>query len=87
MLSPTKVVITNLNSTYLMWLDFNYYLSKNSDFFNILEENGIYVNNGTMYGESGRGFARVNIATDPEEVEKMLNELLKILTKIENDDL
>lgn len=87
MLSDTKVVVTEQNSTFLMWLDFKYYLDKNPKFFELLEDHGIYYSEGTMYGDAGEGFARVNIGTETAEVEKMVHALLKVLEGVENGEL
>lgn len=78
-LADTEVIVTEQNATYLMWLNFNYYLEKDPELFNRLEENGICFSEGTMYGQAGKGFARVNIATETEYVRKMIDRLVGIL--------
>lgn len=78
-LANTKVIVSEQNATYLMWLNFNYYLEKEPYLFERLAENGICFSEGTMYGEAGRGFARVNVATGTQCVTKMLDKLVKIL--------
>lgn len=78
-LADTEVIVSEQNATYLMWLNFNYYLQKEPDLFNHLEKNGICFSEGTMYGEAGKGFARVNVATETGCVSKMLDKLKKIL--------
>lgn len=81
-LADTKVIVTEQNATYLMWLNFDYYLQKAPELFNRFEENGICFSEGTLYGEAGKGFARVNVATRTECVNKMLERLLIILSEI-----
>ncbi len=78
-LKDTHVIITEQNSTFLMWLNFNYYLEKNPKFFECLEDHGIYFSVGTLYGPEGKGFARVNVATELKYVKEMLEELVKVL--------
>lgn len=82
MLENTQVVISEQNATYLMWLNFDSYLQKEPKLFERLEENGICFSEGTLYGNAGKGFARVNVATETECVSKMLEKLVKILNEI-----
>ena len=86
-LKDSKVIVTQQQATYLMWLNFNYYLKKNENFFRILSENGIHFSEGTMYGMAGKGFARVNVATDTKCIESLMEKLTKILEKVENNEL
>ena len=52
-----------LEATYLVWLDFSA-LKQSSHAIaeNLLQKEGLWVNKGTMYGENGEGFIRMNIA-------------------------
>lgn len=81
-LHETKVIVSEQDATYLMWLNFDAYLQEEPRLFERFEENGIYFNEGTLYGESGKGFARVNIGTSTECVSKMLEKLVNILNEI-----
>lgn len=81
-LENTKVIVSDQDSTYLMWLDFNYYLSREPKLFNLLEENGIYFSEGSLYGQAGKGFARVNVATETECVSRMIHKLVLILDEV-----
>jgi len=58
-----QVKIVPLNATYLVWLDFGF-LNQNAAQLSqiLLEEEKIWLNAGTMYGNSGEGFLRINIA-------------------------
>lgn len=81
-LQDTKGIVTEQDTTYLMWLNFDAYLQKEPDLFERFEENGIYFSKGTLYGQGGKGFARINVATGIESVSKMLERLIKILDEI-----
>lgn len=83
-LADTKVIVSEQNATYLMWLNFDFYLKKEPKLFEQLAENGICFSEGTLYGEAGKGFARVNVATGTDCVEKMLARLVKILDEIKS---
>ncbi|MEG0917652.1 MAG: aminotransferase class I/II-fold pyridoxal phosphate-dependent enzyme, partial [Myroides sp.] len=58
-----QVKIIPLNATYLVWLDFSF-LNQNATQLSqiLLEEEKLWLNAGTMYGNSGEGFLRMNIA-------------------------
>lgn len=58
-----QVKIIPLNATYLVWLDFGF-LNQNATQISqmLLEEENLWLNAGTMYGTSGEGFLRMNIA-------------------------
>ena len=58
-----QVQIVPLNATYLVWLDFGF-LNQNAIQLSqiLLEEEKLWLNSGTMYGNSGEGFLRINIA-------------------------
>jgi len=58
-----NVKIVPLNATYLVWLDFGF-LNQNATQLSqiLLEEEKLWLNAGTMYGNSGEGFLRINIA-------------------------
>lgn len=58
-----QVKIIPLNATYLVWLDFGF-LNQNATQLSqmLLDEEKLWLNAGTMYGNSGEGFLRINIA-------------------------
>ncbi|MBQ5476808.1 MAG: cystathionine beta-lyase, partial [Bacteroidaceae bacterium] len=55
--------VTKLEGTYLVWVDCSV-LGKPSDELcgELLQAQGLYLNEGTMYGTSGIDFVRINIA-------------------------
>lgn len=58
-----QVKVIPLDATYLVWLDFGF-LNQNATQLSqmLLEEEKLWLNAGTMYGTSGEGFLRMNIA-------------------------
>lgn len=58
-----QVKVIPLDATYLVWLDFGFLNQKATQLSQILlEEEKLWLNAGTMYGTSGEGFLRMNIA-------------------------
>ena len=62
--------------TYLMWLDFRAWPMTHEQIYRFMVERaGIGVNEGSMFGEEGRGWMRMNIATQRSVVERAMNQL------------
>ena len=62
--------------TYLMWLDFRAWPMTHEEIYRFMVERaGIGVNEGSMFGEEGRGWMRMNIATQRSVVERAMNQL------------
>ena len=61
--------VTRLEGTYLVWVDIRA-TGMTSDQMTewLLHERHILVNSGTMYGEAGEGFIRINIACPRERI-------------------
>ncbi len=68
-----EIVITPLEATYLVWLDCRK-LNKTSQELSqiLLEQEKLWVNPGTMYGQAGEGFLRINIGCPRETLEEGL---------------
>lgn len=63
-------------ATYLLWIDIFGVASDSVDFCEKLREStGLYLSDGAEYGESGRSFVRMNLATQRERVLDGLNRL------------
>ena len=77
---PTVKVIP-LESTYLVWLDCSA-ITKSSDELakQLLDEQQLWINSGTMYGSGGEGFIRINIATSAKVLQSGLERLKKGLS-------
>ena len=74
-----KVTLVEPEGTYLIWLDFSQYELSDKE-INDKMVNGakVWLDNGKMFGESGKGFQRINIASPKalivEAMEKIKNE-------------
>lgn len=68
------------NATYLAWIDYSqmpFMQSENMESFcdMLRSETGLYVSNGIIFGENGKGFLRMNLATSRERLEDGLRRL------------
>lgn len=61
--------VTQLEGTYLVWIDCSA-LNKSSDDIvdSLLKKEKLWLNEGSMYGETGRNFVRINIACPRESL-------------------
>ena len=73
-------------ATYLLWLDCSS-IGEDSEALaeRIRALSGLYLNAGTIYGESGKHFLRMNIACPRSTVEDGLNRLAKAVRQIEQE--
>lgn len=68
------------NATYLMWIDFRGCgLDQPGEFF--LHHARVALNEGTMFGDNGRGFARLNFATSRKLLDEALQRMADALAK------
>lgn len=71
-----KVHLIEPEGTYLIWLDFREYgLSAEKLQHKMLHEAKLWLDEGTMFGEEGTGFMRVNIACPRVTLEKAMEQL------------
>ncbi len=71
-----KIKVVELQGTYLLWLDFRKYgLTDEELSQKMLQDAKIWVDDGTMFGEGGAGFMRVNIAAPRAYIEKAAEQL------------
>ena len=65
--------VTRLEGTYLVWVDIRATGKTSAEVTDwLLKEKHILVNSGTMYGEAGEGFIRINIACPRERLKAPL---------------
>ena len=69
-----------LEGTYLVWVDCSV-LNQSSDEIvkTFLEKEKLWVNKGSLYGETGEGFIRINIACPRQQLIEGLNRLRRAL--------
>ncbi len=70
-----------LEATYLVWVDCSALKKTSKEITDqLLHEEKVWVNEGTMYGEAGEGFIRINIATQRERLVKGLKKIRNLYT-------
>ena len=75
-----KFPVSMLEGTYLVWVDCSV-LNQSSDEIvkTLLEKEKLWVNEGSLYGEIGEGFIRINIACPRQQLIEGLNRLRRAL--------
>lgn len=70
-------------ATFLMWLDFRQW-GMDQEALNrfLIEEAGLGLSDGTIFGQEGKGFQRLNVGTTRATLEKAMNQLLAAAQKI-----
>lgn len=71
-----EIKVIHPEGTYLLWLDFNdLHLSDEEIEAKMLNEAKLWLDNGSMFGELGKGFQRLNIALPRENLKKALRQI------------
>jgi len=78
--------VTRLEGTYLVWVDCRHLgiLSEKIE-ERLCEEAHVWINAGSMYGNAGEGFIRINIACQRSRLLEGLQRLYKGLTALEDE--
>jgi len=77
-----KIKVIDLEGTYLLWLDMNAYGLTDTELDRlIVEKAGLWVSNGKIFGDEGKGFIRINIACPLSVLEKAFNKLAAALNE------
>ena len=72
-----------LEGTYLVWVDCSILKRRSKEIVEILlEDEKLWVNEGSMYGEAGEGFIRLNIACPRQVLIDGLDRLKRGLKEI-----
>lgn len=77
-----EIKVYPLEGTYLQWLDVRALGLTHTEMRELLENAGIYLDNGEMFGPLGRGFQRINLACARETIEKMLVRFKKAVEEV-----
>lgn len=79
-----KVWYSEPEGTYFLWLDFSGYgfTAEELEAF-MLDEAGLWFNQGYIFGEAGKGFVRLNLACGRSVLEKALDQLTASIRKRE----
>lgn len=71
-----------IEGTYVQWLDFNALNMDSEKLMKFLhEEAQFFVSDGSVFGEEGEGFVRINLALPTDALEETLKRLGKALTE------
>ncbi len=71
-----EIKMTAPEGTYLVWLDFRGLALSSTELENlVIERAGLWLDSGTMFGDSGKGFQRINVACPRSVLEKVLGRL------------
>lgn len=81
-----EISVTKLEGTYLVWTDCRIF-KQSSDTLQsrLLEETGLWLNSGTMYGAEGEGFLRWNIACPRTVLEDALERFKCFVDSLSTD--
>lgn len=81
-----ELYLVPAHATYLMWIDCSQITQDTSCLCQFLHrETGLYLSSGESYGETGRGFIRINAACPKERLEEGLTRMkegIKLLQKV-----
>src|SRR5690606_13615477 len=77
-----QIKVVPLEATYLAWLDCRAVLTSSADFSEkLVGQEKVWLNPGTLYGNAGEGFLRMNIACPRPLLEEGLERLAKGVKK------
>jgi len=74
-----KVKVTPLEATYLMWLDCRAFGFEQQELIDRIAKQHVKVNDGTFFGENGRGFIRLNIGCPRAQLERAIEAMRAVL--------
>ncbi len=68
-LKDTNLIFVKANALYLLWVDVSKYTQDSERLVKFIkDETGLYITEGSEYGESGKCFVRINLATTLDNV-------------------
>lgn len=78
-----QIRVVPLQATYLVWLDCRTFIPSSERFTDELKQQGnLWLNPGTLYGDAGEGFLRINIACPRSLLAEGLTRLEKFCSTI-----
>lgn len=80
----SQLTVTRLEGTYLVWVDCRRLgLTSETLCRRMLDEQLLWLNEGTMYGAAGEGFVRINIACPRSRLEEALERMSRFVDGLE----
>ncbi|MDR2976606.1 MAG: pyridoxal phosphate-dependent aminotransferase [Streptococcaceae bacterium] len=80
-----KVVVTELEATYLMWIDLTAYVKPEDTKDFIQNKCHLAIDFGEWFSDACKGFVRLNMATDPKYVKFAADQITRELAKLESE--
>lgn len=80
-----EIKVFPLEGTYLQWLDLRGTGLTHVEQKAMLEKANIYLDNGEMFGDLGRGFQRINLACSRTTLEKTMARFKKAMEEVKAD--
>lgn len=78
-----KIKLIKPEGTYLLWLDFRDFQLSNKELETLILNNAkLWLDSGSMFGKSGEGFQRINIALPRKKLKWALEQLEKTFNNI-----
>jgi len=78
-----KATLTESDGTYLAWVDLNAYCNDPIKLeYTLLNDAKVFVSQGYTFGEEGKGFVRINLATPKSIVAECLERMKKALLNL-----
>ncbi len=77
-----EIRVFPLQGTYLQWLDMRKLGMTHVELRKMLENAGLYLDNGELFGPLGRGFQRINLACAKVTIEKALDRFKKAVEEV-----
>lgn len=75
--------VTELEATYLVWVDFSAYNLSDRRLKEIIEDKAlVWLDGGIIFGRSGSGFERFNIATTKALLKEALDRIIRALNEV-----
>lgn len=70
------IKVMDIEGTYLLWLDMSALQLKQNELIEFLDQKAhLWFNDGSLFGESGNGFVRMNCATQRDVIKQALEQL------------
>ncbi|BDZ31684.1 MalY/PatB family protein [Lactiplantibacillus sp. WILCCON 0030] len=77
-----KIVVADLQGTYLTWLDIRPYVKPEYTREFIQDKCGLAVDFGEWFSSNDKGFVRLNLATDPKYVHQAVQNIISCLAQL-----
>lgn len=77
-----KIKLIKPEGTYLIWLDFNEFNLTHKRLSDLIEKANLWLDDGIIFGRSGKGYQRINIATPKVNIDLMLKSLYEVFKNL-----